>query len=265
MIRTLSSAALASLLLSSCIAVIATEDEVMDGMFLDEQTEGAEDPSGAQDAGGDEAPGAADAAKKLDEVDLDALEYAVIEARASMDKGALGGQISLMEAEQRVGSAHVELVNAQAELEHFDSFTAPKELAERTLSVERSEGRLFESRAELKQLEDMYADEEFATSSKELVLERGRRNVNFTERSLELARKGVADHEAFDLAKRRANYERGVQKAEMGVLLAEMKLEAARMGRASEERSQTRKLAKAEEALAKAQAKIESGEAVAAD
>ncbi|MDF1800152.1 MAG: hypothetical protein P1V81_13315 [Planctomycetota bacterium] len=257
MIRPLSTAALATLLLSSCVAVIGADEETVEALQQMDSDHAVEQHAEDGAKTGKE--------KQPKELDLDALEYAVIEAHGAIEKAAIGAEISQLEAEQRVGTASLELADAKAELEHFDTFVAPKELAERTLSVERSEARLFEAKAELAQLEDMYADEEFATSSKELVLERGRRNVNFSERSLELARESLADHESFDLAKRRAKLERALLKAELGLHLAQLRRESERVGRQQDERGRQRKLAKAEEALAEAQAKIEAGEAVAAD
>ena len=51
---------------------------------------------------------------------------------------------------------------------------------------------LAEAQQELEQLELMYSEEEFADQTKEIVLERGRRRLERTQRDLELRRADFA-------------------------------------------------------------------------
>jgi len=263
MIRTFSAVLLGSLLSTSCVVAIEADDQPSQAYDIDDSEDHVQEEVQADMPA--EVPAASEepeAPEEPVEIDLEPLEWAVAEAAAGMEKATLSAHISLTESADRVARAGQDLADARAELEHFDAFTAPTELAQRRLSIERSEGRLLEAKAELQQLLDMYADEEFATSSKELVIERGRRGVDFSERSLAMSRASLEDLESFDLAKRRAKLVRGVEKAELGVDLAGRRHEVARMGWDQDERGLVRKLAKAEEALAEAKAKVESGEAV---
>jgi len=264
MIRTLHTATLAALLLSSCVVAIEADGESSGAYEVIDHTEEPAGEAAPMALAMDEEPaGEATAAEEQpEEVDLEALEVARDEARGNMEKARLGAQISQIEAESRLDGARADLEAARIELEHFEAVTAPRELAEKELSLDRSKGRLFEAEAELAQLVAMYEDEEFATSSKELVLERGRRGVDFSKRSLALAEEALEDHAAFSLTQRREKLARAIHKAEIAVDLAELRLQSARLGADLDEERMHRKLVAAEEALHEAQAKVEAGEAV---
>ena len=256
MIRTPLPAALAALLLSSCVVAIEAE----------EQRDPAMEHAASGPAVADEGPAAvAEAGESAgpEELDLAALEAAAKDARGALEKAGLDNRIALIEADSRLDGARLDLDAAVAELEHFEAVVVPRELEQKRLSMDRSEGRLLEARAELQQLIDMYEGEEFATSSKELVLERGRRSVAFSERSLALAAGELADHETFVLARRHEGLGRGVDKARLAVELAELRREAAGLSATLEEDRLGRKLDDAEEALREAREAIEAGEAVA--
>jgi len=103
----------------------------------------------------------------------------------------------------------------------------------------------------------MYADEEFAESSKELVIRRSQRSVDFARRGLEMARAARADLESYDLAKQ---LEDAVQK----VATTKQKLESAKLGLdetifglETKAMEATEALRKAQRALGEARAKAE--------
>jgi hypothetical protein len=78
------------------------------------------------------------------------------------------------------------LVLAEKALRLHDDRTAPQRIARSEQSLLRSQDRISESEEELQQLEMMYAEEEFADQTKEIVLERSRRRLARSRRDREL-------------------------------------------------------------------------------
>jgi hypothetical protein len=203
-------------------------------------------------------PAEASGSRKKPDVDLEALEFAVLSAERRVHATEASARASELEAESKVRAAERELGKAEAALAHFEDVEVPTELAQRDLSIDRSTGRLSDSEAELAQLESMYADEEFAESSKELVLARSRRNVEFSKRSLELARSARKDYMEFDLAKKRKDAENKVTVAREHLEAARVRLEEARFGNETKALEAAESLRKAHRALDKAKDKAEA-------
>ena len=179
--------------------------------------------------------------------DLTALKFSLKMAQRKLEGTELSGTIGLMEAERSVESAQRAVADAEAELENLTGYTAPRRVAQAELGLERSAGRLDDARAELQQIIQMYEGEEFAESSKELVINRSRRSV---ELSVELERQALKHLETVELP-------RDFEAAQDKVAGAQHKLRVAEMRLENERRSFETKRMEARESLRKAELALE--------
>lgn len=128
----------------------------------------------------------------------------------------------------------LELEAAQKNLKVFLEEVKPRELEEKKIGVDQSTYRAEHQKDELGELTAMYDADEFARTTKELVLKRGRRELEMAERYLAVARKDLAYFEGVTMPQRErelrqkvadAEFERkkaefDAQKAEVEFLLA---------------------------------------------
>ena len=188
---------------------------------------------------------AKDSAKAVAEARHD-LEVAGLELDLAESKGTA----ERTKREQALATAEAERAEAEADLQVFLTSELPTKIGKGELDLERARNRVIDSEAELAELEAMYAEEEFAASTKEIVLSRGRRNLTLARRGLELKEAEqvrLVDHE---LPKK----ERGLRRA------LENKANALAAARRSLERHQLEQrlaLTKAERASVKAEQELE--------
>lgn len=191
--RTLALLAL-SLPLVGCASVAATSD--------------AKAPS-------DEQGGASEQRKEERAVEYAKLEYELAGMRAEAAERS---------EKQAVAKAAEELERKAAALANFREVAGPLERAERALSLRRAEQRLLESEQEIAELESMYAQEDFAETTKELVLTRGRAQVEMARTGLDLARREMQQLEAYEHPRRERELVREVEEAEAAKARAEADL-----------------------------------------
>jgi len=203
-------------------------------------------------------PAEAQKASKKPKVDFEGLEFAVASAERRVRAGEMAGMIQGREAEKKVQDAELEAAKAISALEHLEEYTIPRRLAQEELSLDRSRGRLSDAEAELQQMRDMYKDEEFATSTKELVITRSERNVDQQKRGLELADAAREDLEAFELARDREDAVRKVEDAMSKVEVAKMRLDETMTGLETKALDAAEAVRKAKRSLAEARAKAEA-------
>jgi hypothetical protein len=120
------------------------------------------------------------------------------------------------------------LAQAAAALQRFQDFERPSALEEARLRVDRSEHSLRQDEQELQQMEEMYAAEQNLDSTgertRDIVLERHRRSLEFSTRQLELARAQATDLEQRELPRKQLDLEWKVREAESALRQAEEKL-----------------------------------------
>jgi len=173
---------------------------------------GSPPPAGGK---GDDAEGAADKITKKERE----LEYAKIE----LEIAKLSAAADSREAENTVTDATQKLDTAKKDRENFKDLEKPNKLADKQLDLDRAAWRMEESKQELAELEGMYKKEDFASLTKELVLQRGKKSLEFAQRGLELAKKdqeGLAGH---DLPKKETELDQAFDRAEKGVQEANAK------------------------------------------
>ena len=195
-----------------------------------------------------EAPDAADdaeAAEKAAKIEL--AELQLKKARVESTKSVGAAEVALEVAERK-------LEEARKKLAVFQETTKAVKLDEARLALDRSIGRAEDAAAELGELEAMYAQEEFAGATKELVLSRGRRNLEHSKRAVTIGETKLASLTDAELPAEEAGLVRGVLEAEGALESARLALEIARLGGEAS-------IKKAEQALTKAKKEDEEEDA----
>lgn len=144
-------------------------------------------------------------------------DLAAAEARHRI--AVMGAQIARDSAAHRVEMAQVELRLAVEGLQLFQR-ERELDLEDGRQDLERDEFSLEQAEAELRELREMYEEEEFAKTTKELVLRRGEMRVEMQKNSLRLARER---HELLERSLGRDEVEKrqAVEEARRGVAEAE--------------------------------------------
>lgn len=188
-----------------------------------------------------------------EEPDEDAIEeraWTLDQARLDLRSAEMSAELAMRKAHARVLESEQTLDEAMQSLETFRGLEREHSVAEARLGLERMENRAVESQMELEELEAMYAADEFAGKTKELVLERGRRSLRMSQAMLELQRQELAMLENRELPQKERSLVRKVEAAERG-------LEEARFAAEQTELDNERKLRKAQREVEEAQAALE--------
>ncbi|MFN0008812.1 MAG: hypothetical protein ACKVXR_13000 [Planctomycetota bacterium] len=167
----------------------------------------------SSDGGGKPATAKADAAEEEAEKMLKK-EHELEYARMELEIAKLSSAAEEREADASVKEATVKLEAAKKELDNFLNLDKPTQVADRQLSLDRSQQNMEESRQELAELEAMYKQEDFAELTKELVLSRGRKRLEFSQRGYELAKKGQEELMGHELPKKEKELTLAFEKAE---------------------------------------------------
>ena len=161
---------------------------------------------------------------------------------------------------QAVAEADAEGTLAEARREVADSDQALQDLARRATwevddaKIERDQAsyRVEEAKAELAELQAMYQADEFATMTKELVLQRGRRTLEIAERKLQATDQKLLLLREVDQAQKRRELEAKVETARRALSKAERGVKQTQADAALELIKVKHALAKAEAAAAEA-------------
>jgi hypothetical protein len=148
-----------------------------------------------------------------------------------------------------VKQAEQDLKTARAELDHFTKVEKDTALRKAQLDVDKSEWSMEQKRQELHELETMYQQEEVATLTKELVLQRGKVALQQAEKDLALERDEMADLRDWDNPHKQEELSQKVEKNTRA-------LEDARAKLARTTLESRLKVLKAEQAIAELQADI---------
>ena len=182
------------------------------------ESQAAQAPAKADDKGkGDDAEEKAEKIKKK--------ERELAYARSELKIGRLGVEADEREARNAIEDAELKLQIAMKDRDNFKGVEKPLKLADSKLDFDRSAQRMKESEQELKELENMYKQEEMAELTKELVLQRGRANLEFAKRSLELQQQKMANVKDHELAKKEKEVDVAVERSEKALKEARAKKE----------------------------------------
>jgi len=170
-------------------------------------------------------------------------------AKLEVEVAHISAEAALRKAEQELESARKGLDEQRRELEYFKTVTMPVQLEQAQISHDRSTHRADESLDELRELESMYASEEFAEMTKELVLKRGRRSLELAKRSLEVSAMNMKGLREEELPKKQRALELELLEAEQKLARAETELEKTRIEARVSQMKSRQKIADAEKAV----------------
>jgi hypothetical protein len=172
----------------------------------------ADDSKGKED--GDE-PSAKDKLAKAErEVENNRLELKIAQAEA---------EASARKSQDEVDEKEHALQEATSALDQFMKNERELELSKVKLGLDRATWRLEAEKQELAELEAMYQKDDVATLTKELVLQRGRKGVEFAERDLGHEQREASATREFELPKKQRALEQ--EKREKENALREAKAE----------------------------------------
>jgi len=150
-------------------------------------------------------------------------------ARAELEIAEVEAKNDLHVAEFKLDNARKGLEEARISLEHFKSRKMPRELEDARLGLDRAVQQKTEAEQELREMEATYAKDQFAKDTKELVLMRHRKRLEFATRSLAIAEAEYADKEKVELPRTLRESERKLRDAEQSVHEAEVALHKQQM------------------------------------
>lgn len=150
-------------------------------------------------------------------------------ARLQLEIARMEAKNGERELQDQLAAAERELAAASGELDNFSRVAREIETAERGLSLDRSKQNMLEAAQELSELEAMYAQEDFATMTEELVINRGRTRQAMAKRDFELAQRRAEQLRGFEHPKREREMTERVAKAEQALLEAKAKAEKSRV------------------------------------
>jgi hypothetical protein len=187
--------------------------------------------------------------------EVDKAERALAYARIEMSIAEADTGASKRKAEDGVASAQRKLEEARKALEHFRAKERDLEMSKLTLGLDQASWRVEAEKQELAELEAMYKKDDVATLTKELVLQRGKKGVEFAERDLAHEQREAEAKRGFELPKKERELEVEVLEAELA--LRDARAEAEKTGLAIDLalRKARDEVADAENALGKAQKK----------
>lgn len=188
---------------------------------------------------------------------LDELRFELDGARVALQVAELEAAAEELEAAEALADARRELDEAERALKRFTDVKMPHAIAEGQLGIERSMQRLSEARQELAQMEAMYAADPnldaTGRATRDMVLERHRKQVEFTERGLELARAEYADEVGAELPLEQRGLEVELAEARRALRKAETAAKKQALEGARDLAEARRKVAEAERDLAEAE------------
>ncbi len=174
------------------------------------------------------------------------LDYARIEQQT----GELDRRTRAVTVEAALLRTAAELEQARRSLDLFLSEQRPREVEDKKISLDRSIYRAEEAKEELGELVAMYEADEFAKTTKELVLKRGRRQAELAERDLAVTKRESVEFEQYSLPQRERELRQKVADGEVERKKVEFDAEKARLEVQIAERKAKERLTDLEEEIA---------------
>lgn len=252
---------LAPIVLLSCLlACRATDVPVATAGSAPTDTASAGASSAAQDPS--PAGGGSDAAEKKAEAlkqkrkELRDKRRELDHAQAEHETAELDRRVRTLDVEARLQRSAAELDAARRALELFLGDTRARELDQRRISLDATVYAAEHSKEELAELVAMYDADEFAKSTKELVIRRARRALELAERRVGVERRELAELEQHTLPERERELRRKVADAELERTKGAIDADKARLEQEIAARKARERLADLAEQIAELEAAI---------
>lgn len=143
-------------------------------------------------------------------------------SRTELEIAEIETQAAALKATQALDDARRDLDEARRALGHFKTFDTTTQLADGRINFDRAVERKVEAEQELREMEKTYEKDQFAKDTKELVLTRHRKQLEFATRELELSEKRYADLEHEKLPREQRELENKLRAAEQAAERAEI-------------------------------------------
>lgn len=199
------------------------------------------------------------AARKQKQKELRNKERELEAAKVEQQVAEIERTVRLRGIELAQNKTAAEQDRAKAELEVFLGSVRPREVEEKRIGLDQSQHRLEHSKDELGELVAMYEADEFAKTTKELVLKRGRREVEMAERHLAVAQKELQHFEQVVLPQRERELRDKVVETEHEQRKAQSEAQKARLEIALATKKEAQRLADLQEEIEELQAELAKG------
>ncbi len=123
------------------------------------------------------------------------------------------------------------LLEAEKELEYFNTVDGPQMLKYNELGLKGMEDRVKDQQEELDQLEKMYKSEELTTDTADIVRNRARRSLENSKIYLEMSRQSSKKTPDWEYPRRKVQVERAVEQAKVGLAQTESGLDNGKVQR----------------------------------
>lgn len=142
--------------------------------------------------------------------------------------------IADFEHQMRTMEARFALENAQADLTAFETYQMRADLAASELEVSAMKDGVQDAEEELQQLEQMYGENELADRTAEIVLRRGRRELETTRLELRLAEEAHRQQVQVVMPREQLAMHQALRSSEMDLRLADLEQDAKNLEQADE-------------------------------
>jgi len=149
-------------------------------------------------------------------------------AEREFEIATLEAEARLARAERDVTEAEQRVARAERDMASFEEESAIR-LAREELQLDQSQESVEQRKLELEELVAMYEADEFATTTKELVIQRGRMRLEFSKRGHDLSQRSHAHMLEHELTAERTKHEQNLAKARFDHEMAMHDLEVTRM------------------------------------
>lgn len=219
----------------------------------------AAQPAARSDATADSAQKAADERRQR-EKELRQKQRDLELARTELQVAEIDRTERTLTVERALAKTAAERDSAAMELQVFLDDVKPRRLEEQRIDLDQNTYRAEHQKDELGELTAMYEADEFARSTKELVLKRGRRDLEMAERRLAVAQKEMKHLEQIELPRRERELRQKLADAELEKKKSELGAEKAKLELEMAQRKASAKIADLEQDIAELQAKLAAGE-----
>lgn len=165
---------------------------------------------------------------KSDDDDDDDGAWKLENAEKELRIATLESEAKLARTEREVAESEQKLARAERAMATWEQESSI-ELARAELQLDQSEESLLQRELELEELIAMYEEDEFAVTTKELVIQRGRVRYEFAKRSHELAQRRHEILVEHSMKEERRKHEQAIADARFALDMARHDLEVTRM------------------------------------
>jgi len=176
-----------------------------------------------------DAPGASAKAEDKDETKRESLERKLAIAKLRLDHAGMEQKKGAMTSKEAVEFAQEELEMAQAEQAQFEQLDSPNRRARSELDLKRARDRTAEAAEELAQLKIMYDEQDLQDMTAEFVINRGKRNAERAELSLEIQEREFQSLTAHEMPRKLRKLQLGVARKAGALQKAKSDAEAGRV------------------------------------